>query len=104
MGMYDNIRCEADLPGDPPIFISEVGHTFRTKGFVAPNLRSFSITRDGLLLDDEGHNIDYHGDLEFYELDQAGRGWVTYLARFTDGELVWIREIERRVDLSGNRG
>ena len=40
---------------------------------------------------------DFHGDLQFYDfVEQAdGQGeWFEYVARFTDGQLQWIRRVK----------
>jgi hypothetical protein len=64
MGMFDDIRCSAKLPGTPPEFIKP-GHSFQTKDLDCA-LRHFEITATGRLVDRSGADLEFHGDIEFY--------------------------------------
>jgi len=86
MGMFDEIFCEAPLPG--PI-------KPKTKSFQSKDLEClldlYTITKDGRLLKDQ-HLCEYHGMLNFYTYEREGdyRYWFEYEAKFTDGILQHI--------------
>lgn len=83
MGMYDDLRCEMDLPGD----VKPNGPNFQTKDFDCM-LDQLVITKEGKLMrGDEA--IPYHGMITFYTFDHKKR-WFEYLAKFTDGICVNI--------------
>ena len=50
--------------------------------------------------DDTDIDTDYHGDLSFCTLKsdvgEPGRGIVEFVARFSEGDLQWIRRVEER--------
>lgn len=41
-----------------------------------------------------GTDIEFHGDFTFYTIKDGM--WIEFLARFTEGQLVWIKLIEQR--------
>ena len=111
MGFFDELRCEVEMPGlgVPNGVIFQTKNVFRTSA-------DLTITRDGRLVDHryeyvetgevrECHgarlpnyrrvprgdrDLEYHGDLLLHGRLADGR-WVEYVARFTDGQLAWIR-------------
>lgn len=52
-----------------------------------PLMRTIHLKREAL-------DIDHHGDIIFYDYLGAGK-WYEYKARFTNGQLEWIRKIDR---------
>ena len=96
MGMYDYVRCKVKLPDAPDMVV------FQTKDFECPYLETYVIEDDGRLYKeptryDDGSGNDrtdlkFHGVLNFYGLDEA-RGWHEYNAKFTDGQLVEIKQV-----------
>lgn len=101
MGMFDDLKCNYPLPNPKHQDLD-----FQTKSLECM-MTQYLITEDGRLVwidryfpdhDDtdrkklKTREIDrnYHGDIVFY----AGRG-CEYIARFTEGKVVWIREEER---------
>jgi len=116
MGMFDNIKCHAPLPGTPPSFVDGPDHLFQTKDLDC-ELAVYEITDDGRLFQtgkscyaDEmaAEPIAYHGTIEFYDGNLSGysdgynftsKGQdyesVTYLATFDHGRLIGIEETER---------
>jgi len=113
MGMFDYLRCEAQLPDGWD------GHELQTKDFLC-EMVTHVITKDGRLMleqidethlvpkaerpypDEDGllaacgmlrvvkslHDSCYHGVVNFYGSD--GDCWHEYNAKFTDGQLVEI--------------
>jgi len=110
MGMYDDIYCEADLPGDHP----DSDRAFQTKSLYRAMLR-FTITREGRLIhhscryvrdknppdglfrmlptDREDIDMEFHGDIRLSGFHEGRRS--EYVARFTHGTLEWLRPIEQ---------
>lgn len=111
MGMFDYLKCEYPLPRP-----EMQDRSFQTKSF--HNLMGlYWITAAGRLLhqklqwdnarpetEREWTDVDYHGDVWFYDF---ARSWepglntitaddrlVYFRARFTEGQLQWIREEE----------
>jgi hypothetical protein len=117
MGMFDNLRCSAPLPGTPPEFIKP-GHLFQTKD-IECSMTTWEITADGRLVEagepwyeGEGHarrdDLDFTGDVNFYDNNGVGysHGFsftangedyesVTYCALFASGRLQQITEVSR---------
>jgi hypothetical protein len=101
MGMFDSIRCEYPLPGDPPADAAEL--EFQTKDLDCL-LETFTITKDGLLQGKE----HFTGSINFYTSNVVASGPGTYtrngedaqhleyLAVFIDGKVSKITEIENR--------
>lgn len=117
MSIFDDVKVDRKrLPGDPPAFIAESGHAFQTKSLDS-TLATYEITAEGRLAltaegwddgDDGPRLVHHHGDLVFYGGNSMGGKegfsftrdgedceWVTYRARFVDGVLESIAEVER---------
>jgi hypothetical protein len=108
MGMFDEVRCEADLPPSHP----GSGRDFQTKS-LGSYLERFTITKEGRLIlhgvryesSDEPRGFlprlkaipegdidtEFHGDIELHA--SAEVGMLEYVARFTHGTLEWIRPL-----------
>jgi hypothetical protein len=106
MGMFDELRCEADLPSGHPA----TARDFQTKSLLKC-LDNYTITKEGRLILHSCHyesvgetengfpqmnridtgdvDTEYHGDIRFYTT--IGETSVDYVARFTHGTLEWIR-------------
>jgi hypothetical protein len=106
MGMFDDVYCEADLPPGH----SKSGREFQTKSLLCC-LDQFTITKEGRLVlhafryEPAGEAMDglpsmsripapdidteFHGDILLTAT--SGDGLVEYVARFTHGNLEWIR-------------
>jgi hypothetical protein len=97
MGMFDEVKCELELPTP---WVEKP--SFQTKDFGCW-LDKYTITKEGRLLQQEFEtkepkDINYHGVFEFYDYDTPTKQWVCYKAKFTDGFCVEITETERRAD------
>jgi hypothetical protein len=104
MGMFDTLKCEYPLP-DKIV----QGDSFQTKSLDCL-LDNYTICKDGkLILHRQRHyeasvkkiTIDFHGNLRFYT-SQGSREtdnyeWFEYVARFTDGNLQWIKRVELKI-------
>ena len=88
MGLFDYIRCEMPLPGDP-----DPDMAFQTKDF-DPMMDMYTITSAGrLVLESHGMDfgdVNYHGMINFYRFDED-ENWWEYDAKFTDGKCVEIK-------------
>src|SRR5262245_23779405 len=84
MGLFDTIACRYLLP-DP----THQDLEFQTKD-LGCELRTFTITREGRLLDGSRERA-FHGDVLMYGGDPRGSGLVEYTVRFTHGRVEWIR-------------
>ncbi len=91
---FDTILCEYNLP-DKEVQEKQ----FKTKSFDC-EFDNYLISKEGrILIKDKETNsiqadINFHGDVRFYT--QAGKDnskWYEYLARFTEGELKWIKRM-----------
>ena len=97
MGMFDTIYCEYPLP--------EAAHQtldFQTKNLECA-LDTYTITSDGRLVrharrgglwkTPEDHDVEWplHGDIRFYT--SKDKVWIEYVARFTHGQVEWIRPL-----------
>ena len=95
MGLYDEIRWDAELPAGHP----EDNRLFQTKS-LDPCMEHYVVSPDGRLLlvgngfnDEQGFesgqsiDVDFHGDIRLVSVG----GEHAYLARFTHGTLEWIR-------------
>ena len=97
MGLYDNVRVDAPLPGSPSLSDDEA--VFQTKDFEDPCLNNYRITKDGRLMLEPWNCQDktppadqhYHGNLNFYTLTDNNKYGLEYEARFTDGKLQEIK-------------
>ena len=94
MGMFDYIRCDAELPETP--LPPPRGAMFQTKDTPDQGLDKYVITKDGTLvrtaIGSEGDVTfkDYNGNIAFYTSGPDHVGWWEYEARFVDG---WLQEI-----------
>lgn len=103
MGMFDDVRCEVPVPGEP-----QPKHPqFQTKDFEC-YLDSYTIKADGTLWRkerDDGEEsaplqVPFHGLLNFYTYEGGGHRnadpgiWFEYEAKFTDGKLQGIECVE----------
>lgn len=87
MGMFDEIRCEVELP--------DGGATkdvdFQTKSFPAPCLMRYVITSAGRLVDTAGRDLEPEGYITFYTTEAGPeseeRVWREYRAKFVAGQL-----------------
>jgi hypothetical protein len=114
MGMFDTIRCEAPLPDGYTV----PDRSFQTKTLccVADN---FTITTQGRLVlhhcrfessSAKGNrgllvpspldaiDTEYHGDIEMCGFD-ADKKLIRFAARFTHGDLEWIRPLDELDEL-----
>jgi hypothetical protein len=101
MGMFDSVRCEYPLPGDPPANAAEL--EFQTKDLDCL-LETFTISKEGIL---EGKE-HFTGSINFYTNNIVARGpgiytrhgedaqSLKYLCVFIDGKVSKITEIENR--------
>lgn len=89
MGMFDDIRCDAELP--------KVGPDPKTRCFQTKDrecqLDQYVITADGRLLLD-GDPVDFHGMLNFHHFDNKSATYWQWVAKFTDGRLIEIKPVE----------
>ena len=93
MGMFDRIKCEFEI-AEKEIQNNE----FQTKDLQC-FLNDYLITKEGRLLlisNDENTDLEFHGDLNFYT--NTGKHpkdedwqWYSFKARFTEGQLQWIK-------------
>ena len=109
MGMFDYVRVEGyDLPGlAPELFEESLDRSsaeelsvFRTKDL--DNHLGVYVIKCGRLFERSHHNRDlgYQGDLRFYALEselglaeERGSGLMEFRARFTRGDLEWIKSV-----------
>ena len=100
MGMFDEIRCDADLPDDD----CEAGECFQTKTFPAPCMCRYRITASGRFVDSDGNDLEPTGYITFYaypkdrEPGDRSLELVEYRAKLLDGNLqgiVRVRSAER---------
>lgn len=100
MGMFDYIICDAHLPDG----FDSKGFEFQTKDTDEQYMVNYTITAEGRLIDHDGTDTNFHGDVEFYgsTMSACGPGYYTtqddkplvergYTARFTNGQLQEIK-------------
>ena len=117
MGMYDEIKCDYPLPD-----AHMQNRTFQTKSFDCL-LDRYTISDEGRLIHNT-HTLEltpedklpypdtpfigmytrvetgpvdteYHGDVFFYDWDdRSNSDLIEYQARFTDGQLQWIKRVD----------
>lgn len=90
MGIFDDVRCEMDLPdcGEACPHVS-----FQTKTFPDPYMDKYVIKRDGTITRN-GDPFEYHGILNFYTSRKGGgQDWWEWDAKFIDGVCVSITPI-----------
>lgn len=111
MGLFDDLKCEYPLPDS-----NMQDHAFQTKS-LDNRLDQYRITKDGRLMvaeyrldpipeSERKHFLDcthrvelgerdtqYHGDIVFYAFEDRydNSDMIEYQARFTDGQLQWIK-------------
>lgn len=90
MGMFDDIRCDRPLPGDPPEFVRAPGHRFQTND-LDERLAVYVITEDGRLIQEDGSPVDHHGAVDFHSGNVVQSGPATYTAKGEDAEWVEYR-------------
>lgn len=98
MGVYDYIKCEKELPGNPAAWVYD---GLQTQDTDERWLETFTITKDGRLFHN-GADTNFHGDIQFcngniaasykgLSVVREGTGdkvqFWDFLARFTDGQL-----------------
>lgn len=117
MGMFDWIKCEVALPGNPPSWVVEeaLGGDMQSRDTPRQQMIIYTISDDGRLLEsqwaeasfelpDSGEavscklcwdpvEVPYHGDLHFYTGNGTPEGWHAYRARFVTGRLASIEQI-----------
>jgi hypothetical protein len=96
MGMFDTIHCEYPLP-----VTEHQGLDFQTKDLEC-RLGIYTITREGRLVrharrggrGEPDRDVEWplHGDIRFYT--SKSKEWIEYVARFTHGQVEWIRPLE----------
>jgi len=101
MGMFDTVRCELPLPGEPKPTSTA---WLQTKDFHC-YLDTYTIKADGTLQGPNGP-MPFHGMMNFYTFDGpdlAHNGmWFEYEAKFTDGKLDGIECVCIERTLFGN--
>ncbi len=101
MGMFDTLKCEYPLPDK-----TVQKDSFQTKSLDCL-LDNYTISKRGkLILHRQRHYektvkkiyLDFHGDLRFYTStgsnEENNYEWFEYIARFTEGNLQWIKRVE----------
>mgnify|MGYP001806609543 CR=1 FL=1 len=103
--MFDDVTCEYPLPDGREVS----GRAFQTKSLWCCMDR-FTVTAAGRLIFHQHQypepgvgdtrlgrpwhvadvDLNYHGDLDLYGIDTAGRE-ARYVARFTHGSVEWVR-------------
>jgi len=114
MGMFDDLKCNAPLPDDrldpgspcqtKSLFRSMVEFTITVQGRLVYHRRHYE--QDGeykgrsrlpfpqyKCVATEDIDMIYHGDVLFYG-SREQEPLANYVARFTDGQLQWIRPLE----------
>ena len=107
MGMFDYIHSEYPLPsviieGEKITFDST--EDFQTKD-LDNVLAKFTISKDGIILDEKGkeynyrRNLYFHGVIDFYtsKTYNGNRYWIEYHAEFTKGKLTDITPLVERL-------
>lgn len=101
MGLFDTVRFKEPLPEFPDKIITDGQWAPQTKSLYCM-LMEYAV-RDGKLYKRNGKRFLYHGDLELtctLDSDEDERKTVYYIARFTEGELQWIKR-DGEVDYGG---
>lgn len=91
---FDTILCEYPLP-DKEVQEKQ----FQTKSFDC-EFDDYIISKDGRILirnkenKDKKVDINFHGDVRFHtSTGKDNAKWYEYLARFTEGELKWVKRM-----------
>lgn len=98
MGLYDCVKCEHPLPGDPPS-----NAEWQTKSMEC-EMKTYRIASDGYLWGDKGHHMetcgfrtwvpntvrlyDFTGSIHFYDI--IDNVWWEYTAVWVRGKLIDI--------------
>ena len=103
MGMFDEVRIEFEVPGLPGLprnFQTKSldscmdGYTITKAGRLVRSSRGFSLWADeessGSALAEPEVDIDFHGDMR---LRTSEGEYQEFVARFTHGNLEWLRPI-----------
>lgn len=98
MGMFDELTVAA--PYDKAIDERVRGSVFQTKD-LNNELILYQINSFGQLVELQSTLttilLNYHGDIHFYtHFGSRGNGdyeWFEYVARFTEGNLTWIKRV-----------
>ena len=113
MGMFDYIRCELPLPGNPPEWASN----FQTKDMDSW-MDQYVIRANGTLLNESQPTedlSDFMGTITFYDSNVVASGpgyytengedarWLTYRALFVHGKLSELALIEDRSERAAKR-
>jgi hypothetical protein len=104
MGMFDHIKCDYPLPGQP--LEVDCKPSFQTKD-LDNDLLCFRISEAGELLDEENVLVGFTGEVNFYSCNICaadGRGSYTrngedredsdYKALFIKGKLIYIEQTQ----------
>lgn len=103
--MFDDVTCEYPLPDGREV----AGRAFQTKSLWC-GMDRFTITAAGRLIFHQCQfqppargetslgrpthvgdiDLNYHGDLDLFGIDTAGRA-ARYVARFTHGSVEWVK-------------
>jgi hypothetical protein len=99
MGMFDRIRCEYPLP-----IKGANDREYQTKS-LSCELQNYVITDDGILTDSDGEQVNYRGEIRFYDIGSPDMndgvifdsdkklddpGWIEFSALFNQGKLIDI--------------
>jgi hypothetical protein len=113
MGLFTWVAIDNDLM--PEEYNNFKG--WQTKDVVEPFMETLKITKEGSLVyietqrkwePNEEHplkgcfkkigqtqtDLNYHGDMNFYTSDDKGKYFVDLVARFTEGQLQYIKKVE----------
>ncbi len=113
MGVCDNLKCEVELPGlglrpdlefQTKLFGADIDLTISRDGRLIEHRKKYEYSeKDKLspgswfpkprIIDLGDQDLEFHGDLSFYTSIKE-KELVEYVARFTNGQLEWMRRIE----------
>lgn len=66
------------------------GKEWQTKS-LENNFETYTITKEGELLNEKKEKIDFHGIIYFYRVDN--NNFIKYKAKFTDGKLMSVENV-----------
>jgi len=96
--LFERIHEREEVPEEERTYYGKPEWNEGGKGFGKDHYRRAGSMR---IVGHKDVDLDYHGDIFFYaskkELGLAGdweRGWIEFKARFTHGDLEWIRPVE----------
>ncbi len=97
MGLFDNLKCKANLPEGNKELQEEI---FQTKSLDCL-LETYIITKNKKLVIETKKGtktILYHGDIIFYTFtgnhEDKTYKWHEFIARFTNGKLQYIKKVK----------